>query len=92
MFGTNKVIKQLEERLKMQSQLYEARISDLMARISDLREVAIPKNTAYSIPLVQQEADAIMSGKDEVIELTESQLAEQDAEISERDRLLSGTY
>lgn len=76
--------------------LYEARISDLHSQISDLRRIALPP-VSHSIPAVALEADAILTGRDETYDPTPSPLTDEEMrkvidEISERDRILSGTY
>lgn len=80
-FGTKKLIEQ-----------YEARIADLKKQIEDLRSLNLPKVNSYLIPANDLEADAVMSGKEEVIHLSEQELKELEEAVSERDRLLSGTY
>lgn len=70
----------------------DSRIADLKAQIEDLRSLVLPKNTPGVIPLVSLEADAIMSGKDEAIEIPDAQRAELDEIQSEATRILSGTY
>ena len=68
-------------------------------RIADLKEhirALSPHNKASEIPLLHIEADKIMSGSDEVMEVTSEEvrgMSEEDLRIlSERDRLLSGNY
>lgn len=65
----------------------DARIADLKTQIAYLSRLATPDNSG--IPLVHLEADAILSGSQEIIEVDQSKV---DETISERDRLLSGTY
>lgn len=71
---------------------YEARIKDLQQQIQDLRTLALPTTVSRSVPLISLEADAIISGKDEIYDLSDAERAEKDDEISERDRVLSGNY
>ena len=64
----------------------DKRIADLQHMISLLQ----PHN-GQSIPLVQLEADQILNGNDQVIELAKSPEKIDEAE-SELNRILSGTY
>ena len=87
MFGTKKLIQQ-----------YEARIQALEAHIKDLRTLVIPQNNPQS-EAISLENDLIMNGSEHQVEveyeetpITSEQRAEHERVISERDRLLSGTY
>lgn len=74
-------------------QQYEARIADLKLQIEDLRRLVLPPKAApYSIPVVDVEMDAVLSGKDEPIALTDDQANELNAIESEAAKILSGTY
>jgi hypothetical protein len=69
-----------------------ARISDLQAQISYLKSLLSP-NTDVSAS--QLEADAVLSGRQDVIELHREEPpapAEEFDIESERDRLVAGTY
>lgn len=83
MFGTKKLIQQ-----------YEARIAGLERHIEDLRKLVHPQAYSQAASSVAEEADAIMSGQDQVIyESVALEPSEEiKNEISERDRILSGTY
>lgn len=74
----------------------DAHLADLQAQIQDLRRFAIPKNNPHSIPLIQMEADAVLSGQDRVINLPAEEPVQGDRENdeiqSEASRILSGTY
>lgn len=82
MFGAQK-------RLILQ---YEARIADLKSEIENLRKLVLPANRSGDIPDVHMEADAVVSGREEVLNLQSHEESEQDAITSEASRLLSGTY
>ncbi len=84
MFFNNKLIEQ-----------YEARIEDLKRQIEDLRALSLPHLSAQKLDKNVLEADAILSGKEEVFEpsdITPEELEAMRLEQSERDRILSGTY
>ncbi len=81
------------------AQQYEARLSDLKAHILDLQcqienlnKLVFPKNATLDIPLVQIEADAIISGHQEAVDLTEEEKRQIEEIDSEAAQLLSGTY
>lgn len=77
MFGYKALIKQ-----------YEARIEDLKAQIEDLKKLAFPPTTpSLAVESILREQDAVLSGGDSRI-----LSPEEEAIISERDRLLSGNY
>ncbi len=67
---------------------YEARISDLKSQIEDLKKIAFPPTQSLAVESILREQDAILSGEQDTRALT----AEEEAIISERDRLLSGNY
>ncbi len=81
MFGTKALIAQ-----------YEARIADLKAEIGALRTLVLPSSRPYHIPVGQLEADAVLSGTQDILQLTPEQSQEQDEILAERDRILSGQY
>lgn len=79
----------------------DRRIADLHEQILHLRSLAIPQSNPYNEPLVNREADATLSASTEILTVPASQnkeveeykkAQEEDDIISERDRLLSGTY
>ena len=68
--------------------------------LSDLKKLTLPEQTRY-IPEIHLEADAVLSGRQEIIHVGENESDEalrqhQENEridsIRERDRILSGTY
>lgn len=76
----------------------DARIADLKQQISRL-EGLVPAlqrvSSVYHIPVMSVESDAILSGRDEPIELTaeqETELSQIERDRSEESRILSGTY
>ena len=72
----------------------QSHIEDLRKQIADLRTLALPKQDASVIPLVQLEADAVLSGTTDVIQVNTTDPQEDDAEAiqSEASRILAGTY
>lgn len=66
---------------------YEARIADLKSQIEDLKKLAFPPSHSLAVESILREQDAVLSGGDSHI-LT----PEEEAIISERDKLLSGNY
>lgn len=70
----------------------DARISDLKEQIELLRSLAIPPQSQNRVTLQEVEADAVMSGYQDQIELTSEQLKELEEQEAERERLLSGNY
>jgi hypothetical protein len=76
MFGNKRLIAQ-----------YEARISDLHAQIADLRALVLPTRDPNGITALEIEADSIVSGKDEVIEVEDRELLETEASL-----ILSGMH
>lgn len=78
----------------------DRRIDDLKAHIASLEALTIPKNDPFKLPIIQYEADAILSGQQHQTDVSESSATDliimdtpEAEEIrSERDRLLSGTY
>ena len=84
---------------------HEKHIADLQEQIGYLRTLIFPKVDMYNPPLIQREADAILSGSNQPLEVAKSQAKESKAMheidpedpspeeiIAERDRILSGTY
>lgn len=72
--------------------VYEAHIKTLEHQIADLRKLVFSSTSSTIIPAVQLEQDAILSQKDEVIELSQEEIAELQEVESEANRILSGTY
>lgn len=74
----------------------DAHIQSLEAQISFLKSLNTPDNDPNKIPIANIEANAILSGDTEIKELKDLRTAEEisveEAIISERDRVLSGTY
>lgn len=75
---------------ELMKEMYESRLTEMRARIEDLRSLVFSSSSASNIPLHSMEADAVLSGRDEVLLLHANEQAEE--VISERDRLLSGQY
>lgn len=92
MFFGKALKEQYEKRLQEQANLYEARISQLQSQIEDLRKMVFVPTSATSLPLVQIEQDAILSGKEEQVTITQEELAQLEMEQSEADRIFAGTY
>ncbi len=72
----------------------DGRIDDLREQVSFLRDLARrPETSNKTIPSVTFEADAVLSGQQNIVELNEGEsgIAINDDDL-ERDRLLSGTY
>jgi hypothetical protein len=67
-------------------------IRHLEQQVADLRRLAFNATSATRIPLVTLEADAVMSQKEETIELSQEELAKIQDEEAEADRIFSGTY
>lgn len=66
------------------------RIQDLKEQILDLRSLSFPKLGAAHSTLTVLEADAILSGSEEMIPVVND--AEAEEIERERDRILSGNY
>lgn len=88
MFGGTK---HYEKRIAEMRELYEARIKDLKIQIEDLRSLTIPRSSPTGIPIVQYEADAVLSGKQETTVIVENPDPQLDVD-SEAQRILSGSY
>lgn len=75
----------------------DKRIEDLKTQVDSLLSMVSPKTSAHTIPLNQIEADAILTGRDEVIEVEVDNLdtrRQQELIEIEREaqRILAGTY
>lgn len=72
----------------------DAHIESLQKQIALLTQLAVPSNDPHNPPLLNIEADAILSGHQHPIAAQEAEMPsdEVDAEIAERDRILSGAY
>ena len=68
------------------------RIADLKEEIKVLRSLTIPSNDPNDISSESLEADAILSGRQDVITIKELPKDDISEELAERDRILSGTY
>lgn len=69
----------------------DKQIELLKSHIAAIERFIVPVNSA--IPTTQElEADAILSGHQQVIEIPDEDYAAADEILSERDRLLSATY
>jgi hypothetical protein len=64
----------------------EARIQDLLSQIEMLRTLAFPKMDTVQASYYRQEADNILSGSDEPIQMTEDLIGD------EATRILTGNY
>ena len=71
---------------------YEAQALLLRAQNADLRSMVFPTNTPGHVPVLSAEADAVLSGNEESIEMTEKQIAEWHEINDEASRVLNGTY
>lgn len=91
MFG-RKLISQYETRLTEQGRLYEARISELKDQISRLEKLVFIQTSASNIPLISLEADAVLSQKEETIQISQEELERLSEIESEADRILAGNY
>ena len=81
MFGTKRLLAEKD-----------ARIAELKEQIAVLRSLVIPSQAKRVIPEVQMEADAVLSGQEEISVLNQKEVEEQEAIESEASRLLSGSY
>lgn len=66
MFGYKELLAEKERLLSEK----DARIADLQSQIADLRKWVIPDNAPASIPVLQIEEDAVLSGRDEIIDVS----------------------
>ena len=71
---------------------YEAQALLLRAQNADLRSMVFPTYSPGHVPVLAAESDAILSGNEEPIEMTEQQVAEWHSINSEASRVLNGTY
>jgi hypothetical protein len=91
-FGHKALVSSYEKRISSLTEAHYAHVASLEAHIEDLKRLVYPTQNYMHPTLDQMEADAILSVKETVIELTEEEQKRRSAEISERDRILSGTY
>jgi hypothetical protein len=70
----------------------DKRISDLHDLCARLFAVVSPPQASHRVPVVQIEADALLSGRDEQVDVSPDQRAEWDAIRAEANSILSGTY
>jgi hypothetical protein len=68
----------------------DAHITSLQAEIEMLRRLALPTNN--TLPIIEFEADAVMSGSQEQINLDEIDTKQHEEIAAEAARLLSGSY
>ena len=80
---------------------HEKNIKNLEEQISYLRTLIFPKQDMYNPPLIHREADAVMSATTELLDIPPEQKEEAksldpnapgEADIEERDKILSGNY
>ncbi len=69
-----------------------AQIKDLQDQVARLSTLLIPPTRANVIPLIAQEADAIIGGSQEMVVVSKEQAAEWERILAERSRILDGTY
>lgn len=81
-----------EELIRTLHDQYGARIAQLQDTVSDLRRMVFSPTSATVVPLVHLEADAVMSQREEVMEVDPSEMAQLDSDAREADRLFSGNY
>jgi hypothetical protein len=92
MFGTKRITEAYEARIADIQRSHAAEVRALLSHIESLKAlVFVPHNTS-NIPEAQLEADAILSVRENVIELTEEELKRRAEEESERSRILGGNY
>jgi hypothetical protein len=89
MFVTKKAHDELIRTLHEQ---YGARIAQMEDSISDLRRLVFSPTSATNIPLVHLEADAVISQKEEVMEVDPSESEKFEFLTREADRIFSGNY
>jgi hypothetical protein len=72
----------------------ESHIQSLKDEITSLRKLVIPaQSSSFELPIIQLEADAILSGNQESIKITEQDLQKEEFRIfNEASSILSGTY
>jgi len=71
---------------------YEAQALLLRAQNADFRSMVFPTYSPGHVPVLAAESDAILSGNEEAIEMTEQQINEWHSINSEASRVLNGTY
>ena len=71
---------------------HAAELAAYRMHLEDLQRLVFPPQNTTSIPLVQLEADAVLSVRETTVDLTEEELKRREDEISERNRILSGQY
>jgi hypothetical protein len=69
-------------------------IASLKAQIALLSQLTVPNNSPQALPILNLEADAVLTGHQHTIpaDHTEMPIDDTDIVLSERDRLLSGSY
>lgn len=92
MFGRAKILELMETRIQEQAAQYEARIAQLKDQVADLKKLVFTQTSAFNVPLVHLEADAVMSQKEETIQVSDRDLEEAEKIQSEADRIFAGTF
>lgn len=71
----------------------DAHIQSLKDEIISLRKMVLPTSTENALPVVQLEADAVLSVNQDVIPINEEEIRRQEFNVfSEASSILSGTY
>lgn len=84
--------KKFETEKEELKKAYYEHIKSLEQHIEDLKALVFSPTSAKDIPLVHLEADAVISQRDEVMEVSQEEAAKQDFILRERDRIFSGSY
>ena len=92
MFGHKALIASYERRIVELKEAHERELSLLRQHLDDMQRLVFPPQNTSFVPPVQIEADAVLSVKETVVELTEEEMQRRENEMSERSRLLSGQY
>lgn len=71
---------------------YEAQCLLLRAQNADFRSMVFPENRPGHVPVLSAESDAILSGNEETLEMSDEQIKEWHSINSEASRVLNGTY
>ncbi len=87
MWGSKRLLEQKDATILA----LQDHIRALEQQVRDYRDLALPQ-TKYTVPLVTLEQDKVMSASETPIVLTEAEQKAYEAEIREREQLLSGTY
>lgn len=87
-----KLIDSYEKAISELKAAHEKHVAALSAHIGALQKLVFVPTTYSNIPFHQMEADAVLSVRETNIQLTDEEKKRREDEISERDRVLSGTY